>query len=843
MNTEARWDLTVRRNDDVWERPLRIIGPNLTGVDMRAQIRLAGDTPGAPLADLQLVTNGNAEGVRLASATQQADGTWTNDVRIRLNKSTRQALPYAGEVGDAATLEWGFLLGGVTRIEGKVFIPAQVYGSDAAPLNRPPSYGTRTIAGPAFNPGATLAISQDGGATLAIDGADLLAPYARAAQDALDQINDFTQGPTGPANSTYTTLTDLRAAPISNRTYNFAPPAGSEAGIAAGSYLYREGNFSGPDYADDVTRGFVVALDAAPLSEGALVLSFADSMTTILDAQAAIRRRLLDKTREIPTLHDFGVIGDGTNHPLSERYPTLAAAQAVYPFVTTLTETIDTAGIQAAINWSSANKRLVEDRNGGDYVTGPLVLRAYTMLRSAGLRASIIRPRAFTSEEVSSVTGHLTIQDGPVNETFVEGFRFEGDYHLVPNRIWGWYFHARKNEAPGAYPHGGLFYSTFRRCTVKNYYYGSKWLRAGSYGTGANPNDRTTYDFLRPHQFLIFDDCHFDTGNEPDSNVAILRTGQNAQQLHTSCSFQGPNLYTLICEGPEAVDSDNVVRGSWNRPGTTNIAISSGGGFNEFHNCWPQRASRAVLSMRVNANKYNLYCENIYDNCITLLNALVSFERCYFANAGAAADKNIFALLGNVIVSGYGCEGSTNGFQINSAAGENRAVAGLFVGWQKTKGLTTQVTPVGNGELNFTHARSVFVTGAAAGTNPVPITSISCNATNDEEIIVTAHNGPVVFANANGLRIPGGRVILRPGDTTKFRRVDSLGTWWEFGRTVAPLQSNGMPTSGYFEIGERVRNTQTPPSSGTYASEFYRLTSNTNHVAGADWRTLQETIA
>jgi hypothetical protein len=69
MNTETRWDLTVRRNYDVWERPLRIIGPNLTGVDMRAQIRLAGDTPGAPLADLALVTDGNAAGVRLAGVT------------------------------------------------------------------------------------------------------------------------------------------------------------------------------------------------------------------------------------------------------------------------------------------------------------------------------------------------------------------------------------------------------------------------------------------------------------------------------------------------------------------------------------------------------------------------------------------------------------------------------------------------------------------------------------------------------------------------------------------------------------------------------------------------------
>lgn len=46
----------------------------------------------------------------------------------------------------------------------------------------------------------------------------------------------------------------------------------------------------------------------------------------------------------------FGAIGDGTVHPLSERYATLAAAQAVYPFVTSLTQTIDWAACQLAEN-------------------------------------------------------------------------------------------------------------------------------------------------------------------------------------------------------------------------------------------------------------------------------------------------------------------------------------------------------------------------------------------------------------------------------------------------------------------------------------------------------------
>lgn len=50
------------------------------------------------------------------------------------------------------------------------------------------------------------------------------------------------------------------------------------------------------------------------------------------------------------SVKDYGAIGDGTLHPLSERFSTLAAAQAVYPFVTSLTDSLDYAGIQANIN-------------------------------------------------------------------------------------------------------------------------------------------------------------------------------------------------------------------------------------------------------------------------------------------------------------------------------------------------------------------------------------------------------------------------------------------------------------------------------------------------------------
>ncbi|MGE2346604.1 hypothetical protein [Enterobacter asburiae] len=46
----------------------------------------------------------------------------------------------------------------------------------------------------------------------------------------------------------------------------------------------------------------------------------------------------------------FGAIGEAVYHPLSERYSTLTDAQAHYPFVTSLVQSIDWAAWQAALN-------------------------------------------------------------------------------------------------------------------------------------------------------------------------------------------------------------------------------------------------------------------------------------------------------------------------------------------------------------------------------------------------------------------------------------------------------------------------------------------------------------
>lgn len=61
----------------------------------------------------------------------------------------------------------------------------------------------------------------------------------------------------------------------------------------------------------------------------------------------------LDQLLNYVTPEQFGAIGDGVYHPLSERFATLATAQAVYPFVTALTQSVDWAAIQKASDYAA----------------------------------------------------------------------------------------------------------------------------------------------------------------------------------------------------------------------------------------------------------------------------------------------------------------------------------------------------------------------------------------------------------------------------------------------------------------------------------------------------------
>lgn len=75
-----------------------------------------------------------------------------------------------------------------------------------------------------------------------------------------------------------------------------------------------------------------------------------DSAQVYPSGSVGFELSVLTKAIRFVTPQQFGAIADGTSHPLSEFFATLAEAQAVYPHATALTDQIDWAAFQSALN-------------------------------------------------------------------------------------------------------------------------------------------------------------------------------------------------------------------------------------------------------------------------------------------------------------------------------------------------------------------------------------------------------------------------------------------------------------------------------------------------------------
>jgi len=164
-------------------RTITFRGLDLTGVALRMQVRLVADTPGLPLVDLSNVSNAQAQGIKLVSVSN-VDNLPTSVIQIRINETTIEGLPYAGELGNTTDLAYDLqgTLGGDKRVlmAGAFAIAAGVTGANNAPLNRPFGFGSSPYA-VGMRGGATLTFGETR-VDIAIDGADLLAPIANAAK-------------------------------------------------------------------------------------------------------------------------------------------------------------------------------------------------------------------------------------------------------------------------------------------------------------------------------------------------------------------------------------------------------------------------------------------------------------------------------------------------------------------------------------------------------------------------------------------------------------------------------------------------------------------------------------
>lgn len=75
-----------------------------------------------------------------------------------------------------------------------------------------------------------------------------------------------------------------------------------------------------------------------------------DSDSVSFTQAAGVVRTVQSKLRDVVSVKDFGAIGDGFEHPLSEFFTTLPEAQSVYPAATACTNLVDGLAIQKAID-------------------------------------------------------------------------------------------------------------------------------------------------------------------------------------------------------------------------------------------------------------------------------------------------------------------------------------------------------------------------------------------------------------------------------------------------------------------------------------------------------------
>jgi hypothetical protein len=278
-------------------RQIYVEGFDLSGVTMRAQIRLGGDVPGAPLVDLLTVTNGNAEGLRLVEVETTA-GVPVSHVELVINESTLEGLPYIGEIGDATSLAWDWqitLAGRKQRIARGAFMITGdgVTGADAAPANRSSGWSSGRALADGMRTGATLTFGDDV-TRVSIDGAALAFVASGRAEKAM-----------GAA--------ELAAASATAAGRYFPTRLAGETGSSTGQLFSTDDGAGNVIYYRRVDAGSIEvgrALTPAAMQgpSGSSRVGFRQ------DADDAVDETVQTVLRQRVSVKSFGAIGDGVTN-------------------------------------------------------------------------------------------------------------------------------------------------------------------------------------------------------------------------------------------------------------------------------------------------------------------------------------------------------------------------------------------------------------------------------------------------------------------------------------------------------------------------------------------------
>lgn len=261
------------------------------------------------------------------------------------------------------------------------------------------------------------------------------------------------------------------------------------------------------------------------------------------------------------TPKQFGAIGDGTLHFLSEKFSSLAEAQAVYPHATSLSQSIDWAAIQSALNSGSSTI----DFRGGVYIANSNLngTNSVSLIGDANSSVNMTNQSSFTisgslttlpklSANITKTSRSLTFSSDP---SIVAGDSIliynPADYSWSPHR---------------SYYRDGSFFKV----------YGVAGTSVAIYGTPSDSYSATEMDVYKLNGVRVVVDDLVVNG-EPNLNSAplIIRFGLNV------CinNFKGrmSNAYQLELDRCYGVDiySSLVVNNSPGDDEEYGIAISN----------------------------------------------------------------------------------------------------------------------------------------------------------------------------------------------------------------------------------------------------------------------------
>lgn len=340
---------------------------------------------------------------------------------------------------------------------------------------------------------------------------------------------------------------------------------------------------------------------------------------------------------QLCTVAAFGAIGDGSLHLLSERYSTLADAQAVYPHATSLNQSIDWAALQSAIKWSASSKLPVSCPKS--YVINSTLVIDTGGVKIVGLGrtwsqgSTISTPGTFNAN-MFNITANCSISgmklQGTANSSFtsntIVAVSNTNSVRLTDVFFENGYRHILLTDTS--------FYISMESCE----FFGSLYT---SIETAS-----TTYSGVD----LIMSHCRF-LGNNGDHVILFNGLGSaiiSDIQASVNNTKKTTICFNTIADGYGGCQMTNCV---WE----TDAGISAG----------------AIASVYVNGTAAKKWGSLWFDNCIITGNAipavlLVNVNGAKFSNCGLSSTSSVGVVYYNSTATANGvsfvnCEWSTSG--------------------------------------------------------------------------------------------------------------------------------------------------------------------------------------